>query len=234
MTSTLQNRLVGTIIVVALVVILLPEFLDGEKRTNKQEFVDIPPALEIVEVETPNELDLSDVKQKVSQPVEVINDFALDDTQAAAQNSPKQNETNNKKSNSNAENTEAQITSISDEGAIAQNTNGNNAAEQNIKEKPTSDVNKPDPLDEITIKDSGWVVQLGSFRHEKNVKILLKTLNDAGYRAYSTPVMTSVGQLNKVFVGPELNKNKLEQALPHLQEITQLKGKITAFEVSAR
>jgi DedD protein len=36
-----------------------------------------------------------------------------------------------------------------------------------------------------------------------------------------------------VFVGPELDENKLELALPHLTEITKLKGKITAFEVSA-
>ncbi|MGK0372887.1 MAG: DedD protein, partial [Glaciecola sp.] len=90
-----------------------------------------------------------------------------------------------------------------------------------------------DELSQIDIKDSGWVVQLGSFKHQKNVKELLKTLTDAGYRAYSRPVMTSVGELTKVFVGPELDKEKLELALPHLQEITKLKGKITAFEVSA-
>jgi DedD protein len=36
-----------------------------------------------------------------------------------------------------------------------------------------------------------------------------------------------------VFVGPELERKRLEQALPHLQELTKLKGKITAFEVSA-
>jgi DedD protein len=86
---------------------------------------------------------------------------------------------------------------------------------------------------EIDIQDSGWVVQLGSFRYEKNVRELIATLKNAGYRAYSQPVRTNVGVLNKVFVGPELEREKLEQALPHLQELTQLKGKITAFEVSA-
>jgi DedD protein len=45
--------------------------------------------------------------------------------------------------------------------------------------------------------------------------------------------MTSVGELTKVFVGPELDREKLELALPHLKKITNLKGKITAFEVSA-
>ncbi|SVD48907.1 uncharacterized protein METZ01_LOCUS401761, partial [marine metagenome] len=41
-TSALKNRLVGTIIVVALAVIFLPDFLDGKKQTNREPFVSVP------------------------------------------------------------------------------------------------------------------------------------------------------------------------------------------------
>jgi DedD protein len=84
---------------------------------------------------------------------------------------------------------------------------------------------------ELAEEDAGWVIQLGSFRHEKNVKSLLTKLESAGYRAFSRKIQTSSGLLNKVFVGPDLDKQKLESALPHLKEITKLKGKVTTFKV---
>ena len=209
MSSTLQNRLVGTIIVVALVVIVLPEFIDGEKRINKQEFVDIPAVGQVVEVNSVEPFDTEKLNEQLEMPVDITNDTAVDEVfEEASADSP-----NSEELVTQANNTQSSETAASD-------TN-NNQAQQT------------EPLSTLDIKDSGWVVQLGSFRHEKNVKELLKTLNDAGYRAYSRPVMTSVGELTKVFVGPELDKETLELALPHLREITKLKGKITAFEVSA-
>lgn len=212
MTSALQNRLVGTIIVVALVVILVPEFLDGEKRTNLQEFVDVPGVSELVKVESAQTFNTAEVDAQLSQAVEVIDEQALDEPALTARQNGKSG--NDLQSEKQAANTKAVPKAVAP--VIA-----------------TVKAPLKDALADIAVQDSGWVVQLGSFKHQKNVKELLKTLTDAGYRAYSRPVMTSVGELTKVFVGPELDKKKLEQALPHLQEITKLKGKITAFEVSA-
>jgi DedD protein len=231
MTSALQNRLVGTIIVVALVVILVPEFLDGEKRTNQQSFVDVPPVLEVVDVEEAKEVDLSGVEQAVNQPIELVDEQAIDDvpvtdnTTINSQNSSEEVISTNTEANPNSLLSNAATNDVQDTDSSQGSTDVTNDDEGTASQTVTTSKNK-------TTK-AGWVVQLGSFRHEKNVQALLKTLNDAGYRAYSTPVMTSAGKLNKVFVGPELDKNVLEQALPRLQEITQLKGKITAFEVSA-
>ena len=87
------------------------------------------------------------------------------------------------------------------------------------------------PVEDAADDDAGWVIQLGSFRHEKNVKALLAKLEKAGYRAFSRKIQTSSGPLNKVFVGPDLDKKKLESALPHLKELTSLKGKVTTFKV---
>ncbi|MGK0372528.1 MAG: DedD protein, partial [Glaciecola sp.] len=86
MTSALQNRLVGTIIVVALVVILVPEFLDGEKRTNKQDFVEIPPMAELVKVQNTDAFDTSEVEAQLSQAIEVIDEVPVDEPVSDATN----------------------------------------------------------------------------------------------------------------------------------------------------
>ena len=78
---------------------------------------------------------------------------------------------------------------------------------------------------------AGWVVQLGSFRHQKNVQELLNLLEKAGYRAFSRPVKTNSGTLTKVFVGPDLQKRNLEEALSHLHGLTKLQGRVTPFTV---
>lgn len=212
MTSALQNRLVGTIIVVALVVILVPEFLDGEKRSNQQEFMDIPPVSELVEVAPVEDFDSRSVESEMTRPVEVIDEKPVDDvTQVPSENTSNQPQ-----------------------------AEGEPANEQNIAVTQTpsvTDTNTPvqntPSLADIDLEGSGWVVQLGSFRHQKNVRELMKKLKDAGYRSYSRPVQTTMGELTKVFIGPEVEREKLERALPHLKEITQLTGKITAYEVSA-
>ena len=81
MSSALQNRLVGTIIVVALVVIVLPEFLDGEKSTNQQNFLDIPARGDLVEVQPIEAMDTTRIEQALERPVEVLNESPVDEPQ---------------------------------------------------------------------------------------------------------------------------------------------------------
>ncbi|BCO19631.1 cell division protein DedD [Alteromonas sp. KC3] len=201
MTSALKNRLVGTIIVVALAVIFLPDFLDGKKQTNREPFVSVPanpPKKPIVEPEPfPSER----VAKAAVPAVEIEDEPALDDVLTSK--TPKE--------------TSVEDTSTA---AVAQREEKDDLASQTVVEA------KSEAAD-----DAGWVIQLGSFRHEKNVKVLLAKLEKAGYRAFSRKIQTSSGPLNKVFIGPDLEKQKLDAALPHLKELTGLKGKVTTFKV---
>lgn len=203
MTSALKNRLVGTIIVVALAVIFLPDFLDGKKQTNREPFVSVPanpPKKPIVEPEPfPSER----VAKAAVPAVEIEDETAIDDEPMVS---------------SRDEDSGASVTQAPKEKVFEEQ---DNLASQTVID------NKGAAADD----DSGWVIQLGSFRHEKNVKALLAKLERAGYRAFSRKIQTSSGPLNKVFVGPDLDKNKLESALPHLKELTSLKGKVTTFKV---
>ncbi|GMM72742.1 SPOR domain-containing protein [Alteromonas gracilis] len=203
MTSALKNRLVGTIIVVALAVIFLPDFLDGKKQTNREPFVSVPanpPKKPIVEPEPfPSER----VAKAAVPAVEIEDESAIDDEPVVT---------------SRDEDSGASVTQAPKEKVFEEQ---DNLASQTVID------NKGAAADD----DAGWVIQLGSFRHEKNVKALLAKLERAGYRAFSRKIQTSSGPLNKVFVGPDLDKNKLESALPHLKELTSLKGKVTTFKV---
>lgn len=200
MSSAFQNRLVGTIIVVALAVIFLPDLLDGEKGQSQTEFVSVPEAPEQAPLVSPQTFPSDDVAQAASRPLEVIDEQVVDDVSIEA-------ESNNEPP---VETTEVAVTQQAP--TLAEQTQ--------IERTP-----------EAELANAGWVIQLGSFRHQKNVRELLDKLENAGYRAFSRPVNTSAGRLTKVFVGPDLERDNLQNALPHLKELTGLSGKITQFKV---
>jgi len=197
--SALQNRLVGTVILVAVAVIFLPDMLDGKKTSNQDVFVNVPPAPNQKPIVNPEPFPAERVASATQRPIEIVNEPALDaepEPQVAAPD----------------ETVTAEVSSAGND----------DLARQTVVEAP----------DEASTGNS-WVIQLGSFRHQKNVKQLLDKLEDAGYRAFSKPIVTSSGPLTKVFVGPNLDKSTLETAIPHLQELTGLKGKVTTFSVNS-
>lgn len=193
MASAFHNRLVGTVILVALAVIFLPELLDGEKHHSQDRFATFPDAPKMPNIAQGERFPVDEVDEAVTRKVEVVNEPALDDE-------PRQSSAVSSGSNTSRD---------SDYAAV-----------------------EPEPIREhIKPAAAGWVVQLGSFRHDKNVRELLNKLEKAGYRAFSRPVQTGSGPLTKVFVGPDLQQDRLSRAVPHLQELTGLKGKITPFSV---
>ncbi len=194
MAAALQNRLVGTVILVAVAVIILPDMLDGKKSRSSDVFVNVPAAPNKKPIVNPEPFPSERVANAAQRPVEIVDEPALDDQPDDTQNS-------------------------ADPQEVAQQQD--DLALQTIIEAP----------DEAQ-QSNGWVIQLGSFRHTKNVKQLLNKLENAGYRAFSRPIETSSGPLTKVFVGPNLNKSELDDALSHLQEITGLRGKVTQFSVN--
>lgn len=204
MATAFQNRLVGTIVLVALAVIFLPDILDGEKVSHKDSFVPIPQRPASKPVANTVIFPHQQVNQAVTREVEVVTDPVLDDESQSAdeitENPPEQTD------NAQTSAQQAEPQSSAELDALA----------KQIQQESVT---------------SGWVVQLGVFRHDKNVRELLTTLQAAGYRAFSQKIPTSAGELTKVFVGPDVDKTKMEKALPHLKEITNLKGRVTEFSV---
>ncbi|WP_343860981.1 SPOR domain-containing protein [Aliiglaciecola litoralis] len=219
MSSALKNRLVGTIIIVALAVIFLPDILDGKKQTNQEQFVSLPEQPLTAAIIDAPEFPVEQVKQEVDSKPEIVPDVAEDDFDMS-------------------ESTPAQTNKVTeDQQQTASPIESHSVASEKAQQvdrqvsDPAITESRSSTLDESLLEEAGWVVQLGVFRHQKNVRELLTKLRKAGYRAFSRPVKTSSGELTKVFVGPDLEKESLQKAIPHLREITKLQGRITPFTV---
>ena len=76
---------------------------------------------------------------------------------------------------------------------------------------------------------SGWTIQLGSFNNATNVKGLVSRLRNKGFSAYTLPTKPVDGQLTKVFVGPNVSKDILSRMQNDIEKLTQLKGRIVAY-----
>ena len=201
MAAALKNRLVGTVILVAVAVIILPDMLDGKKSSNGDVFVNVPSAPAKKPIVNPEPFPDERVEASAQRPVEIVNEKPVDEPGSPVESVPE---------------------ASSDSTAQVNNSPNDDLARQTVVEAP-----------EESEQNNSWVIQLGSFRHQKNVKQLLDKLENAGYRAFSRPIETSSGPLTKVFVGPNLNKRELDGALSHLQELTGLRGKVTRFSVNS-
>lgn len=219
MSTPFQNRLVGTVIVAAVAIIFLPDLLDGNKKKHDAEFEGIPqaPKIEInAKIESFPEEKFEARKRPENQIVEVEQDTILElktnDAESAALNN------NNLK--------DSQSKTI-EEG---------NVKVQTLKKEPTTKV-EPAKVVKKTVKElppkinieESWVIQLGSFRHKKNVLALVDKLKYHGYTTFTKPIKTKNGVLTKVFVGPNINKASLESKLAGLKTLTNVQGKVTRF-----
>ena len=220
MSSALQNRLVGTAIVVAIVVIFLPDLLDGKQESKRNLFVELPQKPPMKTVQPPSAFDTDGVKEAATRKVEIISEQAIDDNLIPNLEAENQSESRA---------VDVQVPDVylkSESLSVVQTTEKTKPKVSSLQQQTVvgQDV-------ERLLASAGWVVQLGSFRHQKNVKDLLNRLEKAGYRAFSRPVKTNSGTLTKVFVGPDLQKSNLEDALSHLKELTKLQGRVTPFTV---
>lgn len=190
------------LIVVLAGVVFIPDLLDGQKSTIKEDFKKIPPKPESSESPMLKEFPLAQVEEALKQAPQPSDEIAEEDKAELEQ------------ANDNVE-----VTTIEPETDVS---------EQQIAEQPkvatvTTNSTKPQ------FERSAWVLRLGTFRNKPNVDALLAKLEEAGFTTFVKPVEAKAGTLYRVFVGPELEKSKLEKAQKTLKELTGLDGKITEF-----
>ncbi|GAA6173591.1 cell division protein DedD [Colwellia sp. KU-HH00111] len=219
MSTPLQNRLVGTVIVAAAVIIFLPDLLDGKKKSNQTEFDAIPQAPTF----TGKVIDKPFPQQKLVRKEQVaVENEQPQDAQLFTKEQTSQTafEANQAKIN-NSEKTKVtpatKATKIVTN--IAETTKKSAIDKPVLGQQPTKAANK-----------KAWVIQLGSFKHQTNVAELVTKLKRNGYSVFTKPIKTKQGTLTKVFVGPELIQASLVKKLPALKTLTNVQGKIARFQ----
>lgn len=224
LSTPFQNRLVGTIIVAAAVIIFLPDVLDGKKQSNQTDFEAIPQAPEFTGkmIKKPFPENKLVVKEVIAQVDEQAVDEQLTSTNSTT------TMVSETVSDNNQLTSEPKITPAEKTKAIVEE---NRSATSAVSVANTSAINKPELGDgpEKAVNKEAWVIQLGSFKHQKNVEELVAKLKANGYTAFTKPVKTKQGNLTKVCVGPELIKGALEKQIPALKKLTNVQGKIARF-----
>lgn len=75
-----------------------------------------------------------------------------------------------------------------------------------------------------------WTLQLGAFANKSNADKLLARLQKAGYPAYAESQHGSAGVVMKIYIGPELDRNKLQDEADKLAKTLQIKGSIVSYK----
>lgn len=78
---------------------------------------------------------------------------------------------------------------------------------------------------------AGWVVRLGTFSNADNANNLVERLQSAGYKGYAREVESNQGRMTAVYVGPWLERERVEEFQRQLQEQFDLAGMILRYEV---
>jgi DedD protein len=204
LSTPFQNRLVGTIIVAAVVIIFLPDVLDGEKTTHQTDFEAIPNA-EVFSGKLINKPFPEDKLTRQNN-TELSSEVAIDEFVKSNSVAPKE------QVDKVIEKTKTVITTPAAKPPVK------------VASKPVQ------KLPEKAIAKEAWVIHLGSFKDKGNVAQLLKKLKSKGYIAFTKPIKTKQGILTKVIIGPELIKTALAKKIPALKKLTGIQGKVALFE----
>jgi len=90
----------------------------------------------------------------------------------------------------------------------------------------------PPPKPEVTPKVglSAWVVQVGSFSNLENAENLIATLRKAGFQAPDPERIELRGETRyRVRVGPMVQKEKAEQLLPKINQVSGTQGLVVRY-----
>lgn len=210
MSTPFQNRIVGTVIVAAVAIIFLPDLLDGNKKKYNADFENIPQAPKVelnTDQKTFPEQKLAKIERETEEVIEEEQDniLQLSDDETLDDSTP------------------VLSTDIVKVKTLAK------PEQLGEKVKEVEPTVKPKALPKKINPQEAWVIQLGSFRHKKNVADLVEKLKYHGYTTFTRPINTKNGVLTKVFVGPDINKSDLESKIQPLKQLTHVQGKVTRF-----
>ncbi|HHL6256011.1 TPA: cell division protein DedD [Escherichia coli] len=207
MASKFQNRLVGTIVLVALGVIVLPGLLDGQKKHYQDEFAAIPLVPKAGDRDEPDMMPAA-TQALPTQPPE----GAAEEVRAG----------------------DAAAPSLDPATIAANNTEFEPEPAPVVPPKPKPKVEAPPapkPVVEEKAAPTGkaYVVQLGALKNADKVNEIVGKLRGAGYRVYTSPSTPVQGKITRILVGPDASKDKLKGSLGELKQLSGLSGVVMGY-----
>lgn len=238
MASKFQNRLVGTVILVAVGVIVLPGLLDGQKKHYKEEFAAIPL------VPKPDDQQDSEMVPPVTQ------SLPAQPPEGAGNAVSSSGKTTAAAEQGRAKPAEESEPVVVTPPPVHQST------PVQVKPKPVEQPKpkpveqpKPKPVEQPKPKPveppktveppkqtepaapagQAYVVQLGALKNASKVNEIVAQLRLSGYRAFTVPSTPVQGQITRIYVGPDASKAKMQSAVGELKSISGLGGVVKPY-----
>lgn len=227
MASKFQNRLVGTIALVALGVIVLPGLLDGQKKHYQDEFAAIPLVPKPGDREEPDMLPA--VTQALpSQPPE----GAAEEVRAGDAAAPSLD--SSRYAVNGAGSDIDQIPQPDPEPApkpkpAAVKPKPVQTQQQTAATQAPPAQNKPVAEEKPAPTGRAYVVQLGALKNADKVNEIVGKLRGAGYRVYTAPSTPVQGKITRILVGPDASKEKMKGSLGELKSLSGLSGVVMGY-----
>lgn len=221
MASKFQNRLVGTIVLVALGVIVLPGLLDGQKKHYQDEFAAIPLVPKPGDRDEPDMLPTATQALPAQPPEGAAEEVRAGDAAAPSLDSSR--------------------LAVNGNGDLEQIPPTAEPPKPKPVEKPKP---KPQPVNEPSVVTpppkpaaedkpapvgKAYVVQLGALKNADKVNEIVASLRGAGYRAYTSPSTPVQGKITRILVGPDASKDKLKGSLGELKQLSGLSGVVMGY-----
>ncbi|WP_317178762.1 cell division protein DedD [Lelliottia amnigena] len=233
MASKFQNRLTGTIVLVALGVIILPGLLDGQKKHYQDEFAAIPL------VPKPGDRDEPDMLPAATQALPAQPpEGAAEEVRAGDAAAPSLDGTRLTGNGSNELDPVAEPVVQPKPVEKAKPVEKPQPKPQRDKASEqiaaATEVPPEKPVQEEKPAQTGkaYVVQLGALKNADKVNEVVGKLRGAGYRVYTSPSTPVQGKITRILVGPDASKDKLKGSLGELKQISGLSGVVMNYSAN--
>ena len=220
MDQTLKQRLIGALVLLSAAVIFLPLILDGREEQEVYTDIQIPPEPLVTMDVTEPKIDVDhfeNVKKKVEAEREAVKSFK---TKPASQ-------------------TDSLSTTQSESRVVEAASHQESPVEpQPAFEKPKVAVKKVVTAIQKESKQAqtgvdrlaeAYAVQVAAFSSKENAEKLYKKLRAKEYAAYIQKGKSGDKTLFRVFVGPELRKNRAAMIADALHKEFKLKGMVVRY-----
>ena len=220
MASKFQNRLVGTIVLVALGVIVLPGLLDGQKKHYQDEFAAIPLVPKAGDRDEPDMMPAATQALPTQPPEGAAEEVRAGDA-AAPSLDPSRLAANN--------NVEIDPVPVEQPKPV-EKPKPVEPPKPKV-EAPPAPKPEPKPVVEEKAAPTGkaYVVQLGALKNADKVNEIVGKLRGAGYRVYTSPSTPVQGKITRILVGPDASKDKLKGSLGELKQLSGLSGVVMGY-----
>jgi len=198
-----KQRIVGTVVLLALALIFLPIVFDGQGSYQTPVSSRIPPTpvISILPEQVP------------TRPVIIANSIANDTEEVRSALDP---------SSSSSSSPDEPEAAVVEESAVEATVEISDSQPAFTREIPSlSSAGLP----------QGWSVRLGSFSDADNADNLMSRLLTAGYKAYTRSIGSQQGALTGVYVGPWLERGLVNDYQKKLQEEFSLAGMVVPYEL---